>query len=121
MHQYKYLFPQLQQQSFVTLNLLLQLKQSKKQSLSRRRTSRHINIHRHNTITPPHNRIRVMVISTPIRTTPHRNNPPRLRHLIINLPQSRCHLIRQSPSHNHNITLTWRCTKDHTKSFHIVS
>ena len=56
-------------------------------------TTRHINIHRQNPITPPHYTITPMIIPTPISTTPHTNNPPRFRHLIIQQSQCWRHLI----------------------------
>mmetsp|Transcript_7838 Transcript_7838/g.11425 ORF Transcript_7838/g.11425 Transcript_7838/m.11425 type:complete len:201 (+) Transcript_7838:79-681(+) len=117
----KKLLPELKQKRLVTLNLLLQLKQTKKQRLSSRRTPRNINIHRHNPITPPHNTVRVMIIPTTIRTTPHTHNPPRLRHLIIHLPQRRCHLIGERTSHNHNVRLTGGGAEDHAETFHVVA
>ena len=103
-----------------TTYLLLQLKDTKHQRLSRRRTPRHINIHRHNAITPPDNTITIMIVPATIRTATHRNNPSRLRHLIIDLPQRRRHLIRQRARHNHNIRLTRRRTEDDPQSILIV-
>jgi hypothetical protein len=58
-------------------------------------TARHINIHGQNPIAPSHNTITPMIIPPSISTTPHTHHPPRLRHLIIQQPQRRRHLVSQ--------------------------
>mmetsp|Transcript_11222 Transcript_11222/g.16379 ORF Transcript_11222/g.16379 Transcript_11222/m.16379 type:complete len:234 (-) Transcript_11222:97-798(-) len=115
------LLPQLKQKSLVALNLLLKLKQSKQKSFSGGRTPRYIDVHWNNPITSPDDRVRIVIISTTIRTGSHGNNPPRLGHLIINLPQSRRHLIRQGSGDDHDIGLTGGGTEYHTETLHIVS
>jgi hypothetical protein len=91
------------------------------QSLTSRRTPRHINIHRHNPIAASRNTITVMVITASIRTAAHRNNPSRFRHLIIDLSERRSHLVRERTGHNHNIGLAGRGTEDYTESILVVS
>ena len=115
------LLPQLKKESLISLNLLLKLKQTKQESLRGRWTPRHININWNNSITSSNYRIRIMIISTTIRTRSHAHDPPGLRHLIINLSQGGSHLIRQSPCNNHDIGLTGRGTEYHTETLHIVS
>lgn len=66
-------------------------------------TARNININRNNPITSSYDRIAVMVIASPIRTTAHANDPSWLRHLIVHLAQCRSHLVGQSPSYDHDI------------------
>lgn len=72
------------------------------------RTSRDINIDRDDPITSADDRVAVMVVTTTICTTAHADDPAGIGHLIINLSQSRRHLICQSPSHNHHIGLSRR-------------
>merc|ERR1712177_43274 len=50
-----------------------------------------------------------MIVSTTICTAAHRDDPPWLRHLIINLAKSRGHLVGEGTSDNHAIGLagTW--------------
>lgn len=62
-----------------------------------------------------------MVVSTPISTTSHRDNPPRLRHLVINLAKSRGHLIGEGTSDDHAIGLAWAGSEDDTESVEIVA
>ena len=115
-----YLFTKIHCRGSSLFNLLLQLKNSVKESLSRWRTSRNVNIHRDNPVAPSHNRIRIVIIPPTIGTTSHTNNPPRFRHLIINLPQSRSHFISKRPRHDHDITLPRRSPKNNPKPVLIV-
>ena len=82
---------------------------------------RHINIHRHNTIASPRNTVTIMVITTSIRTASHRNDPSRIRHLIVDLSKRRSHLIRKCASNDHDIRLTRRGTEDYTKTILVVA
>jgi hypothetical protein len=104
-----------------TSYLLLQLEDPIHQCLTRRRAPGHINIHRHNSITAPGHTITIMIVTTTIRTTSHRNNPSRLRHLIINLSKGRGHLVRKGTSNNHYIGLTRGSSENYTKSILIVA
>ena len=62
-----------------------------------------------------------MVIATPIRTAAHRNNPSRIRHLIIDLSKRRSHLVRERAGNNHDIGLTRRGTEDYTETILVVA
>lgn len=66
-------------------------------------TTRNINIDRHNPITTSHHAIRVMVMPTSISTASHADNPPRIRHLIIQLSQSGSHLVGKCASDDHDV------------------
>lgn len=104
-----------------TPNLPLQLQQPIQQRLCSWWAARDIHIHRHDSVTSSHHRVAIMIITTPIRTTSHRHHPSRLGHLIIHLPQSRSHLIRQCPRNNHAIRLPWTRSKDDSESIQIIS
>jgi hypothetical protein len=100
---------------------LLQLEDAIHQSLRSRRATRDIDIHRHNPIAPPYHTITIVIIPTAICTTPHRNDPSRLRHLIINLPESRCHLVCKRTGNNHDIGLSRGSSEDYTESILVVA
>jgi len=102
-------------------HLLLQLENTIHQSFRSRRTPGHIDINRHNPITTSCNTITIVIIPATVRTTSHRNNPSRIRHLIVDLSQSRSHLVRKSTSNDHDIGLTRRSTEDYTEAILIVS
>lgn len=89
------------------LDLLLELQDAIHQRLSSRRTTRNVNVHGYDSIAATHDGVRVVIIAPAVGTTSHRNDPPRLGHLIVNLPQGWGHLVRQSSGHNDNISLTW--------------
>lgn len=84
-------------------------------------TSRHVDIDRHNPVTAPHDRVTVVVVATTVGTTAHADNPPGVGHLIVNLAQSRGHLVCQCTGHNHNIGLTRRSTENDSKTILIVT
>jgi hypothetical protein len=62
-----------------------------------------------------------MVIATPIRTAAHRNNPSRIRHLIIDLSKRRSHFVRKRARNDHDIGLARRSTEDYTETILIVA
>ena len=97
------------------------LKDAIHQRLTSRRAPRNININRHNPIASSRHTITVMVITASIRTAAHRNDPPRFRHLIIDLSERRSHLVGESTCHDHNIGLAGRGTENYTESILIVS
>lgn len=88
------------------VNLFLQLEKSIEQGFCCRRATWDINVHWNNPIAAPDNRVGVMVVSTTICTASHRYYPSRFWHLVINLAQSRGHLVGESASNNHAIGLT---------------
>lgn len=102
-------------------HLLLQLEDAVHERLRRWRAPGHIDIHRHDPIASSRHRIAVMIVATAICAAAHRNNPSRLWHLVIDLPQSRGHLVRQCARHNHNVRLTRRRAKDYTQSILVVA
>jgi len=102
-------------------HLLLQLENAIHQSLRSRRASRHIDINRHNAVTAPRDTITVVIVTTTISTTAHRNNPSRLGHLIVDLSQRRSHLVRKSTSNDHNVRLARGRSENYTKAILIVT
>ena len=84
-------------------------------------TSRNIYIHRHNSITPPHYRIAIMIVPAAIGTASHADDPSRIRHLIVHQPQRWSHLICQSSRDYENVWLSRRATENDTKSILIVA
>ena len=102
-------------------HLLLQLKNPIHQRLTRRRTPRHINIHRHNPITSPRHTIRIMIIPATIRTTAHTNHPSRLRHLIIDLSKRRSHLVSERAGYDHDVGLARGGAEDDAEAVLVVT
>lgn len=56
-------------------------------------TSRNIDINRYYSVTTTSNRVTVVIISAPICTTSHADHPTRIRHLVIDLSESRSHFV----------------------------
>lgn len=102
-------------------HLLLQLKDTIHKCLTSRWTTRHIDINRHNPITPSSNTITIMIIATTISTRSHTNNPSRIGHLIVDLSKCRCHLVGEGSGYNHDVGLTRRRSENYTKSILIVA
>ena len=70
---------------------------------------------------PTHNTIAVVIVSTAIGARTHGNDPTGLRHLIVNLSESRSHLVGKSSGNNHDIGLSGRGTENDTETILIVS
>lgn len=102
-------------------HLLLQLENTVHERLARGRAARHVNIHRDDSVTSSCHRVAVMVVSSSVRAATHRNDPSRVRHLVVHLSQGRGHLVCESSGDNHNIGLTWRSTENDTEAILVVS
>jgi len=87
-------------------HLTLQLQHAVQQSLCRRWAPRHVNVDGNDAVTAPHDRVRIMVVSTSVRARTHGNHPTRFRHLVIDFPQSRSHLVCQGSRHDHDVRLS---------------
>lgn len=83
--------------------------------------TRNVNVHGNDPVASSDHRVAVMIISTAVCAASHRYHPPRMGHLIVNLPQSRCHFIRQCTSDNNNVSLSGGGSEDHTKPVHVVT
>lgn len=102
-------------------HLLLQLEHSVHQCFGGRGTARHVNVHRHHSVTSSHYRVGVMVVTSTVGTRTHGDDPSRVGHLIVDLSQRRSHFVGQSTCHNHNIRLTRGSSENNTQSVLIVS
>lgn len=80
-----------------------------------------VNIDGHDSIAPAHDRVRVMVVPATVRTRAHRNDPARLRHLVVNLAQCRRHLVRERTGDNHAIGLARRRAEEEAEPIEIVA
>ena len=100
---------------------LLQLEDPIHKSFRRRWASRDVNIHWHDTITAPYHAIAVMVVPAAICAAAHRNNPSRVRHLVVDLTQRRSHLIRECAGHDHHVGLARGGTENYTEAILIVT
>src|SRR6185437_2157087 len=92
-------------------DLLLQLQNPVNQRFGGRRATRHVHIHRHDAVAAAHHRIRIVVIAAAIRAGAHRNDPLRIRHLVVHLAQGRRHLVDQRAGHDHHVGLARRGTE----------
>lgn len=61
-----------------------------------------------------------MIISTTIRAASHADDVTWLRHLVINLPKSRCHLVGHGTCDNHNVDLSRRSAPHASKTVDVV-
>lgn len=66
--------------------LFLELEYAIHQRFARGRTTRHVDINRHDAIAAPCNAIAVMVISATVGAAAHANHPSWLGHLVVDLP-----------------------------------
>lgn len=72
-----------EEEVLAAIDLLLKLEYTIEQCLSSWGATRHIDVHRNNAVTATHDRVRVVVVPTPICTASHRNHPPWFWHLVI--------------------------------------
>lgn len=101
--------------------LLLQLKNSKHQRLTRRRTPGHIDIHRHNPIATPRHTITIVIIPASIRATAHRHHPPRVRHLVVHLTQGGGHFVGEGAGHDHDVGLAGGSAENYAQTVLVVA
>src|SRR6266849_3753393 len=94
----------------LAVNLLLQLQNGIQQCLRTGGASRHIYIHGNHLVASLHDRV-IVEYAARSRASAHGNHPLRLRHLIVELPHHRRHLLREPPGHNHQVRLPRRWTK----------
>lgn len=87
-------------------HLPLQLENTIHERLTRGRAPGYIHIHRHDPITPTHHTVAVVVVPAAIGARAHGDDPARLGHLIVNLPQGRGHLVGEGAGDNHDVGLT---------------
>jgi hypothetical protein len=102
-------------------HLLLQLEDTVHQRFRRWRASRNVNVHRHDPVAPSRDRVAVVVVSATICAATHRDDPPRVGHLVVHLPQRRSHLIGKGAGNNHYVGLPRRSAEDYTQSVLVVA
>lgn len=91
------------------------------QRFGRRRTARNENVHGDDAVNSSDHRITVVIVPATVCTTAHTDNPSRLRHLVVALPDGRGHFVCDGSSHDHHISLSRRRAKDDTQSILIIS
>ena len=62
-----------------------------------------------------------MIIPAPVGTAAHADNPPRVSHLVVHLPQGRRHLVGHRPGYYHNVGVTRRCPEHEAEAVLVVS
>ena len=102
-------------------HLLLQLKDAIHERLARGRTPRNIDIHGNDPIAPPRNRIAIMIVPATVGTTAHADDPARVGHLVVNLPQRRRHLVGQRAGDDHHVGLARRGAEDDAQPVLVVA
>ena len=105
----------------VATNLVLQLDDPVEQGLGGGRTPGNVDVHRDDPVAPAHDGIRVVVIAPAIRAGSHRNHPTGLRHLVIDLPQSRGHLVAERTGDDHDVGLARTRPEDDAEAIEIVA
>ena len=100
----------------LSLDFLLELKETIHESLCSGGTARNININGDNPVTASDHGVTVMIVSTPIGAAAHAHHPAGLRHLVIDLPEGGGHLVGQGPGHNDDISLAGRGSEHNTIS-----
>lgn len=102
-------------------HLLLQLEDTVHKSLRRWWASRDVDIDWDDSVATSNHRVRVVIVSTSVCAGTHGDDPSWLWHLIVNLTQSRRHLVGEGTGDNHDIGLTWRGTENDTEAILIVT
>ena len=62
-----------------------------------------------------------MIIPASIRTAAHADHPPRIRHLIVHLPQGGGHLIRERARNDHDVRLARGGAEDYAEAILVVA
>ena len=102
-------------------HLLLQLEDSVHERLGSGRASRHVDVYWYNPVTSSCDRVAVVVVSSSVCAAAHGNNPPGVRHLVVDLSQRGRHLVCEGSSYDHDIGLSGRGTENDTETILIVS
>src|SRR5712675_1169098 len=102
-------------------DFLLQQQHAIQQGLRGWRTTRHIDIDWYDSIAATHYRIRIMVVAAAVGAGPHGNNIARLRHLVVDLAQSRRHLIGKRAGDDHHVRLAGRRARRKTKALGVIT
>src|SRR5471030_394530 len=74
-------------------DLPLQQQDAVNQRLGGGRAARHIDVHRHDAVAAAHHGVRIMIIAAAVGAAAHADDIARLGHLVVDLAQSRRHLV----------------------------
>ena len=102
-------------------HFLLQLEYAKHERFGSGRATGNIDIHRNDPITASRDRVTVVIVSAAVGTAAHGDDPSRVRHLIVDLPQSRSHFVREGAGHNHDVRLPGRRAENDAQAILIVA
>src|SRR5687768_3687666 len=86
-------------------DLPLQLHDAVEQGLGRRRAARNVDVDRNDAVAAAHHRIGIMIIAAAIGAAAHRDDVARLRHLVVDPPQRRRHLVAERSGDDHHVRL----------------
>lgn len=62
-----------------------------------------------------------MVIAASVRAAAHRDDPPWVWHLVVDLPQRRSHFVRQRAGHDHDVGLARAGAEDDAQAILVVA
>lgn len=102
-------------------HLSLQLEDTVHQSFTRRGAAGDVYIDGHNSVTATHNTVAVVIVTSSVGAAAHTDDPSWLGHLIVDLTQSRCHLVGESAGNDHDVGLTRRGTENDSESILVVA
>jgi hypothetical protein len=102
-------------------NLPMKLKDTIHESLGSRRAPRNINIDWKNTVNSPYDAVAVVIVASAVGARSHADDPAWLGHLIVDLPESRGHFVCDGSCYYHHVCLSWRGSKEDSKTFLIIS
>jgi hypothetical protein len=102
-------------------HLLLQLEDPIQKCFCSGRATRDIYVDRDDPIHSSNHTITVVIVSTSISTAAHGDDPLWVGHLVRNLTEGGCHLVRGRPSDDHHVGLAWRCPEDNAQPVLIVA
>ena len=102
-------------------HFLLKLKKAIHKRLTRRRTTRNINIDRNDTIAAPGHGITIMIISASVGTTSHTDDPSGIGHLIVDLAEGGSHFVGEGAGDDHHVALAGGGAEDYAKAVLVVA
>merc|ERR1719189_1951825 len=87
----------------LSLYFLLELEESIHQCLCCGGTSGNIDVNRDDSVAAPDHGVAVVVVAAPVGAAAHADHPPRLGHLVVNLPEGGRHLVGQRARHDDHV------------------
>lgn len=102
-------------------NLALQLQHRIHQCLRRRWATRHVYIDGHDAVAATNDAVAVVIIPAAVRTAAHADDPARLRHLVVDLPQRGRHLVGHRTRDDQDVGLARRGSEESSQPVLVVS